>query len=48
MKENEKEIVKAIDKNIKYFSESQKQYFLGYIEGVANAQKPKRKKKNAE
>lgn len=48
MSEKEERIIKAMDKNIKHFNELQKEYLLGFVEGMAQAQKPKRKKKKTE
>ena len=45
MSEKEKRISNVVDKSIKHFADLQKEYLLGYVEGLAQAQKPKRKKK---
>lgn len=46
MSEKEARIIKAVDKNIKHFNDLQKEYLLGFVEGMAQAQaKPKKRKK---
>lgn len=40
----EEKIISKLSNNIGTWNESQKDYLLGYVEGVAQANKPKRKK----
>lgn len=42
--EKEKSILNKLSSNIGNWSEAQKSYLFGYIEGVTTANKPKRKK----
>lgn len=44
MSEKEKKIVEKLSENIGTWDDSQKEYLLGYVEGVAQANKTRRKK----
>lgn len=44
MSDKNKNIMKKLSNNIGSLSDLQKEYMLGYLEGVAQANKPKRKK----